>query len=613
MAENGTLVEVRNLHKEYRRGSERIDVLQGVTLDMPQGDYLALMGPSGSGKTTLLNLLGGLDTPSEGSVIVGGDRIDRMSGGKLAHWRARHIGFVFQLYNLLPVLTAERNVELPLLLTPLSRAERRKHVATALEVVSLSDRAKHYPRQLSGGQEQRVGIARAIVTDPTLLLCDEPTGDLDRKSGDEILDLLDALNREHGKTIVMVTHDAHAAARARRTLHLNKGPSRRSRSREVPAARLEEPLPAEDAHVLHRRVHRRCVHPLRVPHGSAAILQHGCQRGGCGPAAGKPQGVADSAAARELPGTDHRGRRRRGPQLLAVVRRHLPGSRNFFPQFAVDPESYLRLYPEIVLTETERETWIRNRTGAIVGRDLADRFGWAVGDRIPLQGTIFRTADDAPWEFTIDGIFEAGNGGFQTSMLYFHYEYLAEGNARGDRLIGQYVIRVDDPANADAIAAAVDARFANSPAETKTSTESAFAQAMANQAGDIGAIVAAVLAAVFFTILVIAANTMAQAIRERTSELAVLKTLGFTDRKVLMLVLLESFALAAAGGGLGLGLGYLFTRAGDPTGGFLQGFVVPPGDWLVGIALVATLGLLTGILPGVQATRLRIVNALRKV
>ena len=223
MNENGTLVEVRNLHKEFRRGSERIDVLQGVTLDMPQGDYLALMGPSGSGKTTLLNLLGGLDRPTDGSITVGGDRIDSMSGGSLAHWRARHIGFVFQLYNLLPVLTAERNVELPLLLTPLSRSERKKHVATALEVVGLSDRAKHYPRQLSGGQEQRVGIARAIVTDPTLLLCDEPTGDLDRKSGDEILDLLDALNREHGKTIVLVTHDAHAAARARRTLHLNKG------------------------------------------------------------------------------------------------------------------------------------------------------------------------------------------------------------------------------------------------------------------------------------------------------------------------------------------------------------------------------------------------------
>ena len=218
-----TLVQVRDLHKVFRRGSERIDVLQGVTLDLPKGDFLALMGPSGSGKTTLLNLLGGLDTPSDGSVVVGGDRIDRMSGGKLAHWRSRHIGFVFQLYNLLPVLTAERNVELPLLLTSLSRADRRRHVATALEVVGLTDRAKHYPRQLSGGQEQRVGIARAIVTDPTLLLCDEPTGDLDRKSGDEVLDLLQALNGQHGKTIVMVTHDARAATRARRTLHLNKG------------------------------------------------------------------------------------------------------------------------------------------------------------------------------------------------------------------------------------------------------------------------------------------------------------------------------------------------------------------------------------------------------
>ncbi len=223
MSDTEALVQIRNLHKRFRRGSERIDVLQGVTIDLPRGDFLALMGPSGSGKTTLLNLLGGLDTPSDGSVTVGGDRIDRMSGGRLSRWRARHIGFVFQLYNLLPVLTAERNVELPLLLTPLSRSERRRHVATALEVVGLSHRAKHYPRQLSGGQEQRVGIARAIVTDPTLLLCDEPTGDLDRKSGDEILDLLHALNADHGKTIVMVTHDAHAADRARRTLHLNKG------------------------------------------------------------------------------------------------------------------------------------------------------------------------------------------------------------------------------------------------------------------------------------------------------------------------------------------------------------------------------------------------------
>ena len=217
------LVTVRNLHKVFQRGGQRIDVLQGVNLDIPEGDFLALMGPSGSGKTTLLNLIGGLDTPSEGSIEVAGDRIDKLSGGKLSAWRARHIGFVFQLYNLLPVLTAARNVELPLLLTRLSKADRRKRVQVALSVVGLADRMHHYPRQLSGGQEQRVGIARAIVTDPTLLLCDEPTGDLDRKAGDEILDLLQALNREQGKTIVMVTHDPHAAARAKRTLHLEKG------------------------------------------------------------------------------------------------------------------------------------------------------------------------------------------------------------------------------------------------------------------------------------------------------------------------------------------------------------------------------------------------------
>jgi putative ABC transport system ATP-binding protein len=217
------LVTVTDVHKHFTRGSERIDVLKGVNLEIPQGDFLALMGPSGSGKTTLLNLIGGLDLPTGGSVDVAGVQINRLSGGSLSRWRSQNVGFVFQLYNLLPVLTAERNVELPLLLTSLSKSERLKRAGIALKVVGLADRAKHYPRQLSGGQEQRVGIARAIVTDPTLLLCDEPTGDLDRKAGDEVLELLQALNAEHGKTIVMVTHDPHAADRARRTLHLDKG------------------------------------------------------------------------------------------------------------------------------------------------------------------------------------------------------------------------------------------------------------------------------------------------------------------------------------------------------------------------------------------------------
>jgi putative ABC transport system ATP-binding protein len=217
------LVKFRSVHKVYYRGSEQIDVLRGVSLDIPRGDFLALMGPSGSGKTTLLNLAGGLDRPSEGAIEIGGHRIDQMSAHASARWRADHVGFIFQLYNLLPMLTAERNVELPLLLTKLTRGERKRHVQAALSLVGLSDRATHYPRQLSGGQEQRVGIARAIVSDPVLLLCDEPTGDLDRQSGDEILDLLRVLNRDHGKTIVMVTHDPQAAACAQRVLHLDMG------------------------------------------------------------------------------------------------------------------------------------------------------------------------------------------------------------------------------------------------------------------------------------------------------------------------------------------------------------------------------------------------------
>lgn len=223
MGTNSTLVEVNDVEKVFHRGSEDIHVLKQLRLQVPAGEFLALMGPSGSGKSTLLNLVGGLDRPTRGTVTVGGQRVDQLSDHKLAAWRARHIGFVFQLYNLLPVLSAERNVELPLLLSHLSKSERRKHVETALAVVGLSHRAKHYPRTLSGGEQQRVGIARAIVTDPTLLLCDEPTGDLDRKAGDEILDLLQALNREHGKTIIMVTHDPHASARASRTVHLDKG------------------------------------------------------------------------------------------------------------------------------------------------------------------------------------------------------------------------------------------------------------------------------------------------------------------------------------------------------------------------------------------------------
>ena len=217
------LICVRDLDKTYQRGSEEIHVLQGLHLDVAEGEFVSFMGPSGSGKTTLLNLLGGLDVPTSGSITVAGDEITNLSGSRLTHWRARHVGFIFQMYNLIPVLTAYRNVELPLLLTRLTPKERREHVETALAVVNLADRMDHYPRQLSGGQEQRVAIARAIVADPTFLLCDEPTGDLDRKSADEIMSLIERLVSDYRKTVLMVTHDPRAAERAQVVLHLDKG------------------------------------------------------------------------------------------------------------------------------------------------------------------------------------------------------------------------------------------------------------------------------------------------------------------------------------------------------------------------------------------------------
>ena len=218
-----TLIDIQDLSKTYERGRQKVEVLHGVNLSIEEGDFLALMGPSGSGKTTLLNLIGGLDTPTGGSLSVAGERIDRLGSGALAKWRAAHVGFVFQFYNLMPMLSAQRNVELPLLLTKLSASQRRQNASVALQLVGLSGRASHKPSELSGGQQQRVAIARAIVSDPTLLVCDEPTGDLDRQSAEDILGLLRELNREHGKTIVMVTHDPKAAEYANHTLHLDKG------------------------------------------------------------------------------------------------------------------------------------------------------------------------------------------------------------------------------------------------------------------------------------------------------------------------------------------------------------------------------------------------------
>ena len=286
--------------------------------------------------------------------------------------------------------------------------------------------------------------------------------------------------------------------------------------------------------------------------------------------------------------------------------------KNFFAQMAVEPEPFLEMYPEYVLPDEQKRAWFANRTGAIVGRALADRFGWNVGDRIPLQPTIWRKSDGSAWEFTIDGIYDAGTRGTDLTQMFFHYDYLNEGREFGRDLVGWYVVRISNPDDADAVAQRLDALFANSPSETKTSTEKAFVQAFASQIGDIGSILIAVLVAVLFTILIVVGNTMAQSIRERTSELAVLKTLGFSDGRLLGLVLLESCLLAAVAGGIGLGLAWLITLGGDPTGGFLPAFYLPTRDIVLGVVLIAVLGIAAGLLPAVQASRLRIVDALRR-
>jgi putative ABC transport system permease protein len=286
---------------------------------------------------------------------------------------------------------------------------------------------------------------------------------------------------------------------------------------------------------------------------------------------------------------------------------------NFFMQMPVVPECLFKLYPEFVLPDAQKKAWLADRTGAIVGRATANRFGWKVDDRVPLQATIWQQRDrQTTWTFTIDGIYDGAKKGVDTTQFFFHYDYFDEARWFGQGMVGWYVIRVDHPERAADVAKRLDAMFANSPEETKTTAEKAFAQAFLNQIGDIGLIIRSILAVVFFVLLFVAGNTMAQSVRERTNELAVLKTLGFTNPGVLALVLAESCCLAVVGGGLGLALVTLLTRAGDPTGGLIPGFILRARDVLVGVGLTLALGIVAGVFPALRATRLRIADALRR-
>lgn len=288
--------------------------------------------------------------------------------------------------------------------------------------------------------------------------------------------------------------------------------------------------------------------------------------------------------------------------------------KNFFPQFPVDPEEYLEMYPEFLLPKDQKEAWFKTRTGAIVGRNTADRFGFEIGDKVPIQATIWpKKGNQLTWEFDIVGIYDGAEQGTDTTQLLFHYDYFDEARQFLRGQVGWYIVRVDNPEDSARVARAIDETFANSPAETKAETEGAFLTGFAEQIGNIGAVITAIVSAVFFTILLVAGNTMAQSVRERTGELAVLKAVGFTDAQVLGLVLAESIAIAALGGFTGLGIATLLVSAGDPTGGWLPLFYFPRADAIIGVGLVIMLGLVTGLLPALQAGRLRIADALRRL
>ncbi|GIX35849.1 MAG: hypothetical protein KatS3mg126_1628 [Lysobacteraceae bacterium] len=619
------LIEIRGLVKTYQRGKETIEVLHGIDLDIPEGDFVALMGPSGSGKTTLLNLIGGLDTLTAGSLRIGGRNIEELDADRLAAWRAETVGFVFQSYNLMPVLSAQKNVELPLLLTDFGARERARRARIALRLVGLEDRARHKPGELSGGQQQRVAIARALVSDPRILICDEPTGDLDRRTADEILTLLQQLNREFGKTLVMVTHDPKAAEYARRIVHLDKGTLVGGRRWAGPIRQRGRAVaPMKYLHLIASALLRRKLRTLfTLASLTAAFLLLGLLQavntlfasGADFLGASRIVVQARTSFTQPLP-MRLLPRIESVPGVVAVSHSQFFGGqyqdeRAGFPQFVVNPQRLRLTYPEWIMPEDQWRAFVSTQDGAIVGRHLADRYGWKIGDIVPLNSFIWTRADGSrTWEWRIVGIFDGKDREWQdrTRLMYLNYAQFDEGRSPAARgLAGVFVAKVDDPLRTAEIAAAIDARFDNSPDETKSQSEQEFQLGFIRQLGDIGFIMNAISGAVFFTILILTGFTMSQGVRERVPELAVLKCLGFTDLSVLGLVLGEAMLLC----GIGALCGMLLASA--VVAGLPPEFPPLRTDlrvWAFAGISVLVLALAVGLPPALRAKRLKIVDAL---
>ena len=461
-SDQSALVRVQGVTKSFRRGSEEIHVLAALDLEIKSGEFLALMGPSGSGKSTLLNLIGGLDRADRGVVQIGGDRLDQLSDREMAGWRSRHVGFVFQFYNLLGAMTAERNVELPLLLTPLSRAERKQHVEVALKAVGLGHRMHHHPRQLSGGEQQRVGIARAIVTDPTLLLCDEPTGDLDRKSGDEILTLLQNLNQEHGEN----DHHGHArsARVSARLAHGAFGEGAALYRRSCGVKYLGLVWSNLTARKLRTSLTLLSIFVAFLLFGFLSAIKEAFLGGVQLAGADRLITRHKVSIIQTLP-VSYEARIANIPGVKEMVHMTWFGGiyqdpKNFFGSFATQPEKLVSVYPEFVLPPEQLETWKHTRNGAVVGRLTMDRFKWKIGDHIPLTSPIWGEPDGrANWDFEIVGIYDGAKKGTDTSGFYFHYDYFDEARPRKKGEIGWFGIRIANPDQAAEVARKIDDEF----------------------------------------------------------------------------------------------------------------------------------------------------------
>ena len=610
------IVEIRNVHKIYTRGSEKLDVLQGVTVQVAAGEFLALMGPSGSGKTTLLNLMAGIDTPSSGEVIVNGRDISKMGEDQLAAWRTRNVGYVFQSFNLVPVLTAYENVELPLLLLPLDRRRRHEQVMTSLEVVGLADRKDHLPRQLSGGQEQRVAIARAIVTDPPLVLADEPTGDLDRENAKAVMELV-------GRVVSRVQQNVrHRHPRPEggrmRNARVAHGQGRARRERAT--------LGGEPMKFLFFAFKSLSRNPVRTTLTLLGVgvaiflftgvvsLDQGMRRmlansagddtlvvfdkyQGCPPLSKLPTSyeaqVAElSGVAETTPTLFLLSACSRATDLVAV--------------HGIEPEKFRR-FRKIDIPEEQYRAFSQERGAAIVGEKVARTYGWRIGQAVTLQ----KLGDIS---FTVRGIFRAPGSSLENAILV-DLDYLQFATNQTGKMT-LLLVKVSDPARAGAVAERVDALFSSSASPTKTTPERSF----------IASAISGVTGIVEFSrwlgyvalgiILVGVGNSLAMTIRDRTREFAILKTLGFRRPQVLRLVIFEAVLSSLLGGALGAGLAWLAVNRSNLSLS-VEGFTIAPHVTLelalLAVALAGVLGTVAAVLPAINASRLKIVQALREV